>query len=131
MNKVFKCNSKAGSKKSNNPRRLNNNTDLCVDVKFRLRHDRIAMIGKNYPGVLKRDEECHYTFTEAVNADKRNPQVFYGNYITITRRDDGSLRLNFRPVTMGADFNIYRYATGVFSELIRALIGLVGKEARK
>lgn len=127
MNKVFKCNSKAGSKKSNNPRRRNNNTDLCVDLKTRLRHDRIAMIGKNYPGVLKRDEECHYTFTEAANAEKRNPHVFEGKCITVTRRDDGTLRPNFRPVTMGADFNAATYATDVANELLWALTGLLGK----
>ena len=127
MNKVFKCNSKAGSKKSNNPRRRNNNTDLCVDVKFRLRHDRIAVIGKNYPGVLRRDEECHYTFTETANADKRNPRVFEGKCITVTRRDDGTLRLNFRPKTMGPDFNAASYATDVANEILWALTGLLGK----
>lgn len=127
MNKVFKCNSKAGSKESNNPRRLNNNTDLCVDVKFRLRHDRIAMIGKNYHGVLRHDTEYHYTFTEAVNADKRNPRVFEGKCITVTRRDDGTLRPNFRPVTMGADFNAATYATDVANEILWALTGLLGK----
>lgn len=127
MNKVFKCNSKAGSKKSNNPRRRNNNTDLCVDLKTRLRHDRIAVIGKNYHGVLRHDEECHYTFTEAANADKRNPQVFCGNYITVTRRDDGTLRLNFRPKTMGPDFNAATYATDVANEILWALTGLLGE----
>jgi hypothetical protein len=75
--------------------------------------------------------DVYITETTASTHGKRNPHVFIGKYITVTRRDDGSLRLNFRPVTMGADFNIYRYATGVFSELIRALIGLVGKEAQK
>ena len=77
------------------------------------------------------DGNVYITETAALSAGKRNPHVFIGKYITVTRRDDGSLRLNFRPVTMGADFNIYRYATGVFSELIRALRGLVGKEASK
>lgn len=78
-----------------------------------------------------RNGDVYITETTASTHGKRNPHVFIGKYITVTRRDDGSLRLNFRPVTMGADFNIYRYATGVFSELIRALIGLVGKEVTK
>ena len=114
-------------RRNNNPRRRNNNTDLCVDLKTRLRNDRIAMIGKNYPGVLKRDEECHYTFTETPNADKRNPRVFEGKCITVTRRDDGTLRPNFRPVTMGADFNAATYATDVANEILWALTGLLGK----
>ena len=78
-----------------------------------------------------RNGDVYITETTASTHGKRNPHVFIGKYITVTRRDDGSLRLNFRPVMMGADFNIYCYATGVFSELIRALIGLVGKEVTK
>ena len=118
---------KAGSKKSNKPRLLNNNTDLCVDVKTRLRHDRIAVIGKNYLGVLRRDGECHYTFTEASKADKRNPQVFVGKFITITRRDDGFLRHNFRPVSMDPDFNPATFASNVANELLWSLSSLLEK----
>lgn len=127
MKKVLNCNTKAGSKKSNKPRQLNNNTDLCVDIKTFLRHDRIAEFGKHYQGVLTHDSVEHYTFTEASNADKRNPQVFCGNYITVTRRDDGTLRLNFRPKTMGPDFNAASYATDVANEILWALTGLLGK----
>jgi hypothetical protein len=58
---------------------------------------------------------------------KRNPRVFRGKYISITRRDDGSLRLNFRPVKMDGDFSIERYAVGVSNELLWALEGLVEK----
>lgn len=128
---VLNCKTKAGSKKSDKPRQQNNNTDLCVDLKTRLRHDRIAMIGKNYHGVLRHDKKCHYTFTEASNADKRNPRVFDGKYITVTRKGDGSLRPNFKELTMGKDFNPYNYAIGVYGELLKALMGLVEKEATK
>lgn len=115
------------------------NNELCVDLKTRLLNDAIMKPQKKYTGILRREaskEELfgnHFTFreTQPSTAGKRNPHVFIGKYITVTRRDDGSLRLNFRPVTMGADFNIYRYATGVFSELLRALRGLIGKEAAK
>lgn len=127
MKKGLMHNTKAGSKKSNKPCQRNHNTDLCADIKTSLRHDRIAVIGKNYPGVLRRDEECHYTFTEAANADKRNPRVFEGKCITVTRRDDGTLRPNFRPVTMGADFNAATYATDVANEILWALTSLLGK----
>lgn len=75
--------------------------------------------------------DVYITETAAPTTGKRNPRVFDGQFITFTRRDDGSLRANFKELPMGADFNIYRYATGVFSELIRALIGLVGKEVTK
>ena len=77
------------------------------------------------------DGDVYITETATPTTGKRNPRVFDGQFITFTRRDDGSLRANFKELPMGADFNIYRYATGVFSELIRALRGLLGKEAKK
>ena len=105
------------------------NTDLCMDVKTILRSDRVTMVGKSYPGVLTRDTDDHYTFTETVQAcvEKRNPQVYRGKHITVTRKDDGTYRPNFRPVKVGAGFNVGRYAAGVANELLWALEGLVGE----
>ena len=132
MNKVLNCkNTKAGSKKTNKPRHWNRNTDLCVDMKTILRIDRIAMIGKDYQGVLRHDKEYHYTFTEIHNVDKRNPRVFNGRYITITRRDDGTLRPNFKPLKMGKDFCASDYASHVANELFWALTSLIEKEAQQ
>jgi hypothetical protein len=111
------------------------NTALCVNLKTVLRSDRVMKSGKEYPGVLRRDVDCeefrydeHYTFVETLAWNtKRNPHVFRGKYISITRRDDGSLRLNFRPVKMDGDFSIERYAVGVSNELLWALEGLIEK----
>jgi hypothetical protein len=105
----------------------NRNTDLCMDVKTILRSDRVTMVGKSYPGVLTRDTDDHYTFTETVQAcvEKRNPQVYRGKHITVTRKDDGTYSPNFRPVKVGAGFNVGRYAAGVANELLWALEGLV------
>ena len=110
----------------------NRNTDLCMDVKTLLREDRRTILGKHYPGMLMRDGEFHYQFVETLPVRvKRNPHVYEGRYITVTRRDDGSLRPNFKPVTMGCRFSTVSYAWGVCRELIEALSGLVGKEARE
>ena len=57
----------------------------------------------------------------------RNPHVFSGEYITVTRRDDGSLCPNFKPMKVNEDFSVYRYALGVFNELMWALEDLVEK----
>ena len=136
---------KAGSKKSNEPRLVgriveemlqgwNPNTHLSVDLKTLLRSDSKMKAGKDYQGILRRDEICeefrydeHFTFVETVpqTADKRNPHVFVGEYITVTRRDDGSLRPNFKPMKVGADFSVEKYAAGVANELLWALEGLV------
>ena len=111
------------------------NTDLCMDVKTFLQTDRRTKIGKDYPGVLRRDTDDHYTFVEIlpfIQVDvKRNPRVFDGKYITVTRRDDGTLRPNFKPMVTGKGFSVVVYAVGVMNELRRALSGLLEKEIRK
>ncbi len=114
------------------------NTDLAVDLKTMLRSDRTMRTGKEYQGVLRRDRDAdiddfrcrdaHYTFVETLAwRSKRNPRVFNGKYISITRRDDGSLRPNFKPLKIDADFSPERYAIGVSNELLWALEGLVEK----
>ena len=114
------------------------NTELGVDLKTILRSDRRAKVGKSYTGVLRRDEpseefnfdDPHFTFIETLPMTfcKRNPHVFDGRFITITRRDDGSLRLNFKELKMGAGFTVDGYAIGLYVELREALKGLVKEE---
>jgi hypothetical protein len=91
--------------------------------------------GKEYTGVLKRDVESddfrydeHYTFVETLPwSMKRNPKLFNGRYISITRQDDGTLRPNFKPMKIDAGFTVDGYALGVMNELRQALNGLVEK----
>ena len=105
---------------------LISNTDLCMDVKTLLRTDRLTRVGKNYRGVLMRDGLDHYTFLESLRpAARRNPHVYVGKYITVTRHNDGTYHPNFRPVRMTEGFNLERYAQGVYNELCIALGGLV------
>ena len=120
--------------KKENAKFWNNNTHLCVDLKTQLRSDRVAKNGKSYTGVLRRDDICedflyaeHFTFVETVppTDGKRNPHVYVGQYITVTRRDDGTYRPNFRPMPTGEGFNLERYALGVYNEFCLALGGLV------
>jgi len=115
---------------------LNTNTALGCDLKMILRSDRFMKTGKDYQGVLRRDVECeefrydeHFTFVETLpaTAGKRNPHVYDGKYITITRRDDGSLRPNFKPIKNWANINAEEYAVGVGNELLWALESLVEK----
>ena len=132
--KTQKIMKKIKFKESSNEQVWNPNTHLSVDLKTQLRSDHYMKPGKSYQGVLRRDIECdeflygeHFTFveTEALATGKRNPHVFRGKHITITRRDDGTYRPNFRPVSVGAGFNVGRYAAGVANELLWALEGLI------
>ena len=138
MKKVLNPTIEAGSRESHEPRLIgsivdemlqgwNRNTELCVDLKTVLHSDRRLQYGKDYPGVLRRDWAYHYTFLETLpaTAGKRNPHVFRGRYITVTRRDDGSLRPNFRPMPASKDFNLDAYAICVCNELRQALRGLL------
>ena len=103
------------------------NTELCVDLKTVLHTDFIAGFDKQYQGQLTRDSEDHFSFLETLPSTdgKRNPRVFNGQYITVTRREDGSLRPNFKPLKIKAGFSLERYAIGVSNELLWALEGLI------
>ena len=104
-------------------------TELCVDLKLLTREPGRLNIGATLGGIITRDGEEHFTFreTQPSTAGKRNQQVFYGKFITITRRDDGTLRPNFKPMKMEESFSANSYATGVANELLWALTSLLGK----
>ena len=133
MKKVFNANETAGRNG------WHTNTDLGCDVKTLLRSDMRMKVGKEYQGVFRLDSEAivdeflcrdpHLTFIETVpsTAGKRNPHIFDGNFITVTRRDDGSLRLNFKELKMDAGFKVERYALGVYNEICIAIGGLIEK----
>ena len=110
------------------------NTELCSDIKTYLCFDRIAKIGKVYKGLLRRDSDDHFSFFEcrcsaSANAIIRNPHVFEGKYINVTRRlMDGHIRFNFKEVDFGGRFNPMGYAIGVMKEIIMAFKCL-GEEA--
>ena len=114
------------------------NTDLGCDVKTLLRSDMRMKVGKNYPGVLRLDSESivdefrsrdpHYTFVETVplTAGKRNPHVFDGRFVTITRKDDGSLRPNLKQMPkLGTNLSVDNYTFEVYRELRQGLKGLI------
>ena len=84
------------------------NTELCVDLRTVLRTDFIAGFGKQYPG------QC-----------RRNPRLFDGKYVTLTRWADGTLHLFFKKMKADADFTVDGYALAVCNEIRQALKGLV------
>ena len=125
--------------KKNNEKVWHTNTDLGCDLKTILRSDRKMKVKKDYQGVLRLDDEGtideylsrdpHYTFVETRPwTSKRNPRVYDGEFITVTRRSDGSYHPNFKPMKVGEGFSVARYISGVDLELHNGLEGLVGKK---
>ena len=109
---------------------MHRNTDLCVDIKTFLHTSRIATVGEKYKGELTRDAEDHFTFVENMPrtsaSQSRSPIVYHGNYITVTRRQDGTFRLNFKQVVIDEGCPVHKVAMSVSSEIVEALEGLVG-----
>ena len=116
-------------------KKVTTNTTLCCYLKTVLQNDRMMKAGKDYQGVLRRDVETdeflfdeHFTFVETLpQVEKRNPRVYDGKYITITRRDDGTLRPNLKPIKNWANFNAVDYAINVGNELLWGLSDLIEK----
>lgn len=112
------------------------NTELCSDIKTYLCFDRIAKIGKVYKGLLRRDSDEHFSFFEcrrsaSANANIRNPHIFEGKYINVTRRmRDGHIRFNFKEVDFGVGFNPLSFAVEVMREILKAFKCL-GEEVYK
>lgn len=106
---------------------FNKTTDLCMDVKTYLRHDRRTQLDKAYNGVLVRDSDVHYNFVESApqTTGKLHPHVFEGRYINVSMHDDGSLHPHFRQLRIDQNFTVNRYAAGVAKELRMALGCLV------
>ena len=126
------------NKRNANLEGWNRNTEMGCDVKTILRNDRHMKTGKAYQGVLTRDSDAdideflrldaHFTFVEtAPQTIKRNPRVFDGEFVTITRHDDGTLRPNLKPMKVDRFFSVDSYALAVCNELCMALEGLVEK----
>lgn len=109
---------------------MRNNTLIGVDVKTRLQIDGLMLPGKEYRGILRRDltnsPECiydeHLTFIESLpSSGKRNPKVFEGQYLSITRREDGSPRVNVKKINVYKGFSAEAYAFELANELVEGL----------
>ncbi|WP_197018880.1 hypothetical protein [Prevotella sp. P6B4] len=68
-----------------------------------------------------------FTFVELPPkaAVKHNPRVYDGKHITITVRNDGTYRPNFKPMREEDVLNLARYTHEVYVELCEGLAGLI------
>ena len=106
---------------------------LGIDLWTRLRADPQPRLGKPYHGRLVVRGTDYAVFTEDPPAkpQRRNPRIFDGRYVTLTRREgDGHLRLNFKELPFPPGLDDEAYAHGVGQEVKEALaLCHVGREA--
>lgn len=105
---------------------------LGIDLWTRLRTDPQPRLGKPYHGRLVVRDTDYALFTEDPPAkpQRRNPRIFDGRYVTLTRREgDGHLRLNFKELPFPPGLDDEAYAHGVGQEVKEALaLCHVGRE---
>lgn len=103
-----------------------------IDLWMRLRTDPQPRLGKPYHGRLVVRDTGDALFTEDPPAkpQRRNPRIFDGRYVTLTRREgDGHLRLNFKELPFPPGLDDEAYAHGVGQEVKEALaLCHVGRE---
>ena len=106
---------------------------LGIDLWTQLRADPQPRLGKPYHGRLVVRDTGDALFTEDPPAkpQRRNPRIFDGRYVTLTRREgDGYLRLNFKELPFPPGLDDEAYAHGVGQEVKEALaLCHVGREA--
>lgn len=118
--------------KNVNEQGWNHNTDLCMDVKTFLRNDRITQLGKDYSGVLRRDSDYHYTFTENDLKEKtpasilRSPHVYRGTCVNVVRRADGNLYPTFNRPKYTESYGYSDFCLEAAKELIA--VSCLGEE---
>ena len=117
---------------ANRNRMMHPNTELGVDVKFLTREPGRMNVGDSMGGLITCDKEGHFTFVEnaaerKVNVVPRNPHVFEGKYINISRRSDGSLYPALRRPCYNSLFTFKDFCHAAAEELM-AVAGLVEKK---
>lgn len=101
---------------------MKKNNYLCIDLKTVMQSEALLQEGKCYTGVLSRIDEEHYRFEESIRRTRpaRNPKLYDGAYISMTRMMNGKYQLHLKTMEPTA-INPSKYAFDVYAEIIDAL----------
>lgn len=98
---------------------------LALDLMTLLQSDNLPEIGKSYKGEFTRTSEWEASFKENAKCKtdgQRNIPFYSGKYLNCTvRPDDFHVRLNFKELFFGPDFDIDAYSIEVMLEVRKAL----------
>lgn len=114
--------------------RLHPDTHLDVDLKLLTRKPGRMNIGDYLGGVITRDGEDHFSFTESdtekkrVMVDQRNPHIYEGLRINVNRKNNGEPYPTFNRPKYTKNFTFQDFCREAAEELI-AVAGLIEDES--
>ena len=114
--------------------RLHPDTHLDVDLKLLTRKPGRMNIGDYLGGVITRDGEDHFSFTESdtekkrVMVDQRNPHIYEGLRINVNRKDNGEPYPTFNRPKYTENFTFQDFCREAAEELI-AVAGIIEDES--
>lgn len=107
------------------------NTELCVDLKTVRCVAGRMYDGECLNGMLRRDEEMHFTFIEharkAAVPVRRNPIVYKGACINVHRDEEGNVYPRFTRPQLSGGYSFQDFCRQAIREL-RTVGGLGGEE---
>lgn len=98
------------------------NTETCVDLRTQLQEQGPMELGEMLHGMIVRDGEDHFTFTEDAaerrKAERRNPTIYMGQWINVKRRADGTVYPTFKRTKGIGAGKLGDYAVNTTCELL-------------
>lgn len=96
-------------------------TNATIDVV--LQHTESISTSSCATGVMSKDKYGHFLFEEGVRrsrSESRNPLLYDGPYLSLTRKKDGRYSFNMKPVSSNAILDFKKYSDGVRKDLKQA-----------
>ena len=104
------------------------NTELGIDLKLMTRQPGRMPVGTYLDGVIKRDDDYHFSFVqnalERKEVTRRNPQIYKGTCVNVIQSKDGSLRPTFNRPRYSESFTFQDFCHAAAEELLM-VAGLV------
>lgn len=93
---------------------------LCVDLKA-MTAETCFRPQESRTGVLSMQDEDNFVFYEAAKrSNNRNPRLWSGKTLNISKKPDGSLSVNFKPMILDDDASVLKVAGSIYRDLMTA-----------
>lgn len=93
---------------------------LCVDLKA-MTQDTHFHPQESRTGILSMQDEDNFIFYEAEpQRERRNPRLWSGKMLNISRKSDGQLSVNFKPMRLEGQTNVEELIATIHLDLLKA-----------